>query len=62
VKADYAEAYNNIAAGSIGLGDWDEAIRSAQEAVRLKPDFALARNNLNLAIQSKARGGSAPRK
>jgi hypothetical protein len=28
------------------MGRWDEAIEAAREALRLKPDFQLARNNL----------------
>jgi hypothetical protein len=32
---------------------WDEAISAAQSALRLKPDFQLARNNLAWAISQK---------
>jgi tetratricopeptide (TPR) repeat protein len=46
LKPDFAEAYNNIAAGFASLHQWDEAIVAAREALRLKPDFPLARNNL----------------
>ena len=46
LKPDYAEAYNNIAAGLASLHQWDEAVDAAKEALRLKPDFPLARNNL----------------
>jgi tetratricopeptide (TPR) repeat protein len=56
LKPDYAEAYNNIAAGYIGLQDWDEAIKNAQEALRINPNFTLARNNLSLALRTKASG------
>jgi tetratricopeptide (TPR) repeat protein len=35
------------------MGRWDEAIAAAQEALRLAPDFQLARNNLAYAIRQK---------
>ncbi|MBM3785657.1 MAG: hypothetical protein FJW30_14930 [Acidobacteria bacterium] len=57
LRPDYAEAYNNIAAGYNALRMWDEGIRAAQTAVRLKPDWELARNNLNHALAQKAAAG-----
>jgi tetratricopeptide (TPR) repeat protein len=54
LRPNYAEAYNNIAAGNESLGRWDEAIAAAAEAIRLKPDFQLARNNLSYAIAQRA--------
>ena len=48
-----AEAYNNMAACDSSLSKWDDAIRAAGEAVRLKPDFQLAKNNLAWAMQQK---------
>lgn len=56
LRPDYAEAYNNIAAGHEALGQWDEAIAAATQALRLKPDFALARNNLLYSEQQKKSG------
>jgi Flp pilus assembly protein TadD len=53
LKPDYAEAYNNIAAGFASLQRWDEAIQAAREALRLKPDYPLARNNLRWAEGEK---------
>jgi tetratricopeptide (TPR) repeat protein len=53
LRPDYAEAYNNIAAGYEGLHDWDRAIEAAQKAVSLKPDFQLAKNNLAWARQQR---------
>jgi tetratricopeptide (TPR) repeat protein len=53
LKADYAEAYNNIAAGYIKLENWDEAIKNARESLRLKPSLVIARNNLNAALEHK---------
>jgi tetratricopeptide (TPR) repeat protein len=46
LRPDYAEAWNNIAAGYEGLGLWDPAIEAAKKAIALRPDFQLARNNL----------------
>jgi len=54
LRPDYAEAYNNIAAGHIALGEWDPAITAAQRAVELKPTFTLARGNLDFALARKA--------
>lgn len=56
LNPDYAEAYNNIAAGSNALGRYEEGIRAASAALRLKPDFPLARNNLAWAQRELARG------
>jgi protein O-mannosyl-transferase len=53
LRPDYAEAYNNIAAGSASLGNWDDAIAAARAAIRLKPDFQLAKNNLAWATSQK---------
>jgi tetratricopeptide (TPR) repeat protein len=53
LRPDYAEAYNNIAAGYNAQHMWDEGIRAATEAVRLRPDWDLARNNLAHARRSK---------
>ena len=56
LRPDYAEAYNNIAAGYNAQHMWDEGIRASSEAVRLRPDWDLARNNLLHAQRSKAEG------
>jgi tetratricopeptide (TPR) repeat protein len=52
-----AEAYNNIAASYAGLKNWDLAIQNIGQALRLKPDFQLAKNNLMWYVQQK---GGAP--
>ena len=52
------EAYNNIGAGYGAMGQWDEAIRNEREALRLKPDYQLAKNNLNWYLQEKTGGKS----
>jgi len=60
IDPNSVEAYNNIGAGYGAMGQWDEAIKNEQEALRLKPDYQLARNNLNWYTQQKAGGKSAP--
>lgn len=59
LRPNYAEAYNNIAAGYNALKMWDQGIAAAKEAVRLKPDWELARNNLAHAMQQKAEARKA---
>ncbi len=53
LRANYAEAYNNIAAAYNSMKDWDNGIKAASEAVRLKPDFQLAKNNLAWALEQR---------
>jgi Flp pilus assembly protein TadD len=53
LRPGYAEAYNNMAAGYSSLEKWDEAIKAASEAIRLKPDYPLARKNLDWAVTHK---------
>jgi tetratricopeptide (TPR) repeat protein len=61
LNPQFAEAYNNIAAGFQSLGQWDDAIAAARHALKLKPDFELARNNLawSEAQKEKARPQSS---
>ena len=56
-----AEAYNNMGVSYAGLGQWDEAARCLQEAVRLKPDYQLAKNNLVWIGQEKLKQAQPPR-
>lgn len=35
------------------MGNWDEAIQAAQQALRIKPDFQLASGNLKWATSQK---------
>ncbi len=53
INAQSPEAWNNIAANAEALHQWDEAIAAAQNAVALKPDFQLAKNNLAWAQAQK---------
>ena len=46
-RRDYGPAWNNIAASYIGLSLWEDAVRAAEESIRVQPeDNELARNNL----------------
>jgi hypothetical protein len=47
----YAEAWNNICAANNKLGGYDEAAVACEQALRSKPAFELARNNLQYAHQ-----------
>lgn len=58
LRPDYAEAWNNIAAGYESMGQWDQAIAAAENAIRLKPDFQLAKNNLAWSNAQKAKQSS----
>ena len=44
------------------MGMWDEAIGAAQEALRLKPGYQLAQNNLNWSLSQKKLHGASPSK
>jgi tetratricopeptide (TPR) repeat protein len=59
LKADYAEAYNNIGFAYAGLGLWEPAIAAVEEALRLQPNFQLAKNNLAWFLERK-RGETHP--
>jgi tetratricopeptide (TPR) repeat protein len=56
IRPNYAEAWNNIWAAYNKLGRYDEATAACEQALRYKPDFELARNNLQYArTMTKAR-------
>jgi tetratricopeptide (TPR) repeat protein len=57
LRANYAEAWNNIGAAYNKLARYDEAAAACEEALRLKPDFELARNNLQYAREMAKRSG-----
>jgi len=54
LRPKFAEAWNNICAAYNQLGQYDEAISACEEALRSKPDFELARSNLEYARQNAA--------
>ncbi len=49
LRANYVEAWNNICTANNMLGEWDEAIKAGEEAVRINPKYDLAKNNLLFA-------------
>jgi len=51
-----ALAHCNLGAALIALRRYDEAIAALQTASVLDPSLALARNNLNWALEEKAKG------
>lgn len=56
LRPNYAEAYNNIAAGYNALKMWDKGIAAATQAIQLRPEWDLPRNNLAHAMREKAAG------
>ncbi len=60
LDSSLAEGYANIGWCAANLGQWDEGIKNTREALRLKPDMEVARNNLNwiLAEMMKQKGQS----
>jgi tetratricopeptide (TPR) repeat protein len=53
------DAYSNMAVSYLALRKYDEGIQAAQEAIRLRPDYELAKNNLAWIQREKAKA-SAP--
>ncbi|HWN95686.1 MAG TPA: tetratricopeptide repeat protein [Methylomirabilota bacterium] len=51
LRPAYAEAWNNICAACNKLGRYDDAATACEQALRSRPDFDLARNNLEYARQ-----------
>jgi tetratricopeptide (TPR) repeat protein len=56
INPNSADAYVNIGAGYGAMGQWDQAIASEREAIRIRPDYQLAKNNLAWYTQEKASG------
>ena len=52
------QAFNNIGICAGNLQLWDEAIRNLQEALRLDPDFQVAKNNLAWLQQQRLESGA----
>jgi protein O-mannosyl-transferase len=59
----HADAWNNIFAAYNAIKRWDDAISACNEAIEIRPDCQLARNNLAWAVRGKAESAneSAPR-
>jgi protein O-mannosyl-transferase len=55
IDPNSVEAYTNIGAAYGALRQWDEAMRNAREALRLRPGFPLAKNNLAWYEQASKR-------
>ena len=52
-----ADSYNLLAASYAALHKWDKAIANAEGALRIRPDFQLAKNNLAWARAQKGEVG-----
>ena len=55
IAPDDASAYNNLCTAFGGLKQWTQAVIACREALRLKPDFQLARNNLDWVQSEEAK-------
>jgi Flp pilus assembly protein TadD len=51
LRANYAEAWNNVGAAFNRLGQYHQAAEACEKALRLKPGYELAANNLHFAQQ-----------
>jgi tetratricopeptide (TPR) repeat protein len=51
----YTKAFNLLSFCYLNLGMYDDAIRNASEALRIEPAYEPARDNLNLALDRKAK-------
>jgi Flp pilus assembly protein TadD len=60
LAAGVAEAHNNAGWCAANLGKFDEGIASLEEALRLKPDFDVARNNLKWAQSQRDAQNATP--
>jgi tetratricopeptide (TPR) repeat protein len=60
-QPDSAPAYANLGAGYAGLQNWDLAIQSEREALRIDPHFTLASNNLALYTRLSPANAAGPR-
>jgi len=55
--AGSADSYNLVAASYAALHQWDKAIANAEGALRIRPGFQLAKNNLAWARAEKGEAG-----
>ncbi|GMM29576.1 Hsp90 cochaperone [Martiniozyma asiatica (nom. inval.)] len=56
INPSWAKGYNRVAAAEFGLGDFDEAKKAYEEALRLDPANAMAKEGLNSVQDAKTRG------
>jgi Flp pilus assembly protein TadD len=55
-----AEAHSNLGTALYQQGQRGEAIQQFQEALRLRPDYADARKNLDVVLATKANSSLPP--
>lgn len=60
-QPDLAAAYNNLATAYNDLGMWNRAIQAAIQAVRIDPNFQVAKGNLQYALSQKQKASAARR-
>ena len=51
IKADYAEAHNNLGVTLQNLGQLDTSVKSYENAIAMNPDYAEAHYNLAVTLQ-----------
>jgi len=60
--AGSAELHCDMGVALGKAGRWDEAVGQFQEALKLRPDYAEAQNDLQVALErTKAAPGTSPR-
>jgi len=60
-KPDYAEAHNNLGVALAKQGRLKEAMSHFSEALRIKPSFREARDNMDRASRKMRRSSRAPK-
>jgi tetratricopeptide (TPR) repeat protein len=53
LKADYAQAFNNISIARRRQGKHDDAIAASRKAIAIKPDYYRAYNSLGIALKEQ---------
>jgi tetratricopeptide (TPR) repeat protein len=56
----YPKALNVLSVCSLNVGNYDDAVGSARQAIEIEPTFQPARDNLTLALAQKAKGAIPP--
>ncbi|MEI8201959.1 MAG: hypothetical protein WCH34_03045 [Bacteroidota bacterium] len=52
LKPEMADAWNNICASYNSMKMWKDATKACNEALRIRPDYQLAKNNLDWALKN----------